>query len=149
MGCTLWCSLTVVLEANLMSWSSSLLFVIQYAIRRSSKSNCSPADIKICAVDTIKFSRGQFARDVLLMYMYRDVFSSNSDMQNLVRLGEGDYDNGKYLSQGTVVHQNRSCVTSLGNLIKAGLYELYPELDDPEGKEMDESCARASLNLEK
>jgi hypothetical protein len=29
------------------------------------------------------------------MYMYRDVFSSDSDMQNLVRLGEGDYDNGE------------------------------------------------------
>lgn len=89
---------------NPMSWSSSLLFVIQYAIWRSSKSNCSPADIKICAVDTTKFSRGQFARDMWLVYMYRDVFSSNSDMQNLVRLREGDCDNGEYLSQGIVVH---------------------------------------------
>jgi hypothetical protein len=120
---------------NLMSWSSSLLFVIQYAIWRSSKINCSPADIKICTVDTTKFSRGQSARDMWLTYMYPDVFSSNSDMQNLVRLREGDYDNGEYLSHGTVVHQDRSCVTSLENLIKAGLYELYPELDDPEGKE--------------
>jgi hypothetical protein len=66
---------------------------------------------------------------------YPDVFSSNSDMQNLVRLREGYYDNGEYLSRGIVVHQNRSCVISLENLIKAGLYELYPELDDPEGKE--------------
>jgi hypothetical protein len=61
---------------------------------------------------------------------YPDVFSSNSDMQR-----EGYYDNGEYLSRGIVVHQNRSCVISLENLIKAGLYELYPELDDPEGKE--------------
>jgi hypothetical protein len=86
---------------NLMSWSSSLLFVIQYAIWRSSRINCSPADIKICAVDTTKFSRGQFARDMWLIYMYRDVFSSNSDMQNLVRLREGDYDNGVVLSRNS------------------------------------------------
>ena len=57
---------------NFMSWSSSLLFVIQYAILRSSFRGKSPEDIKICAVDTTNFSRGQFARDMWLMKMCDD-----------------------------------------------------------------------------
>jgi hypothetical protein len=44
------------------------------------------------------------------------------------------YYNGEHLSQGTINHKGRSSVFSLQDLIDAGLCELYPELDDPEGR---------------
>ena len=52
---------------NLMSWTSSLLFAIQYAIWRRRKFGCNPADIKICAIDTRRFPQGQFAPDLWLL----------------------------------------------------------------------------------
>lgn len=69
---------------NLMSWSSSLAFVIQYAIYRWHNGNHSPGDITICAVDTTKFPRGQFARDTSLIRVYHDMY--NLDIVNLGRL---------------------------------------------------------------
>jgi hypothetical protein len=39
---------------NLMSWSSSLLFVIQYAVWRCYHRGCGEDEVKICAVDTRK-----------------------------------------------------------------------------------------------
>jgi hypothetical protein len=48
---------------NLMSWSNSLLFVIQYATWRSGQRGWDPSGVQICAIDTNKFPRGQFAVD--------------------------------------------------------------------------------------
>lgn len=44
----------------------------------------------------------------------------------------GDSDNSEYFSQGIVNHKGRSCVSSLKDLIDAGLCKLYPEFDGPE-----------------
>ena len=118
---------------NLMSWSSSLLFVIQYAIWRARKGRRPEERIMICAVDTSKFPRGQFVRDKWLFRKYCDEFSSQFQMKKFVDLRESAYDNGEYLSQGIVNHRNRSCMVSLGNLARNGLYELYPEFDDQDG----------------
>ncbi|KAL2782331.1 hypothetical protein BJX66DRAFT_345955, partial [Aspergillus keveii] len=117
---------------NLMSWSSSLLFVIQYAIWRCQHGGSDPAQVLICMVDTGEFPRGQFARDMSLIKAYRDnrrarIFE--------FRLEQIDYDNGEYLSQGTLYHSGRSCVVSLAQLIQAGLHDLYPELSNPDAKE--------------
>lgn len=119
---------------NLMSWSSSLLFVIQYAIWRCYKRGCSPADIKICAVDTSKFPHGQFARDMWLIEKCHSLVDGNHDMQRLVRLRQSGYDNGEYLSQGLLNHKSRSCVVTLEKLEQAGLYDLYPEFNELEGR---------------
>ena len=116
---------------NLMSWSSSLLFVIQYAIWRCQKGRRSPADVNICVVDTAKFPHGQFARDLWLLEKCRDETSENPRIRNLIHLREIGYDNGEYLSQGTLIHTGRSCVVTLEDLIRLGLYNLYPELNDP------------------
>jgi hypothetical protein len=50
------------------------------------------------------------------------------------RLENKRYYNGEFLSQGLVRHTGRSCTVSLGRLIQAGLFALYPELDDAEGR---------------
>lgn len=117
---------------NLMSWSGSLLYVIQYAIWKCNKRCCDPAEVYICIVDTRKFPRGQFARDKSLLRAYRDAPEFDRSMRSFFdfRLRNLDYDNGEYLSQGVLHHAGRSSVVSLEQLIQAGLYDLYPEFKD-------------------
>lgn len=122
---------------NLMSWTSSLLFAIQYAVWRLRRRGCHPSDIKICAVDTEKFPRGQFARDTWLFKAYKSTARREDPAQNFFRfrLKDERFYNGEYLSQGAVNHTNRSCVVSLEQLMQAGLFELYPEFEDANGSE--------------
>lgn len=117
---------------NLMSWSSSLLFVIQYATWRCYKRHCTPAEVEICMVDTTKFPHGQFARDMSLIRAYRGSPQLAQEIRDFFnfRLKRKYYDNGEYLSQGVLHHTGRSVVVSLSQLIEAGLYDLYPEFAD-------------------
>jgi hypothetical protein len=123
---------------NLMSWTSSLLFAIQYAVWRLRVRRCHPSDIKICAVDTRKFPRGQFVQDIWLLEAYH---ATAERLGNPIRsffdfrLENEDFYNGEYLSQGAVNHTGRSCLVSLEHLIKAGLFQLYPESEDARGSE--------------
>lgn len=117
-----------------MSWSSSLLFVIQYAIYRGHKFRRSLQDVKILAIDTTAFPLGQFARDLWLFRKCQSTNDGNPAMQRLVDLRNScAYDSGEYLSQGTLNHKGRSCMMSLSDLIDAGLYELYPDFQDDDG----------------
>lgn len=120
------------LRDNLMSWTSSLLFVIQYAIYRlHKKPSLTAADVKLCVIDLHQFPHGQFARDTWLIEQF---YKQNDELEELRRVRQM-YDNGEYLSQGTVSHEERSCVCSLQDLIDAGLYDLYSEFRDPYGKD--------------
>lgn len=120
---------------NLMSWTSSLLFAIQYAVWRRRSRGCRPSDIKICAVDTKKFPQGQFARDTWLFKACKSTAGQDDPAQKFFdfRLTDKRFYNGEYLSQGAVNHANRSSVVSLEHLIQDGLFQLYPEFDDHEG----------------
>ncbi|KAK0263170.1 hypothetical protein LTR91_022655 [Friedmanniomyces endolithicus] len=79
---------------NLMSWSSPLLFVIQYAIWR-----CRQSGVKLCAVDTTKFPRGRVARDLWLIGKCHSSSEGDRQMEEFVRLRKQFYDNGEYLSR--------------------------------------------------
>jgi hypothetical protein len=57
-------------QDDLMSWTSSLLNAIQYAVWRAHVCNRHPSRISICAIDTSKFLLGQFVRDVSLLEAY-------------------------------------------------------------------------------
>ncbi|KAK8011638.1 hypothetical protein PG990_010603 [Apiospora arundinis] len=120
-------------DDNFMSWTSSLLFAIQYAIYRGQSRN--PSEIKICVVDTPKFPRGQFARDTWLLEQYRETaMQLGGQFERFWRLRDGeDYYNGEYLSQGALNHANRSRLVSMEQLVDAGLCKLYPEFEDPNG----------------
>jgi len=121
---------------NLMSWTSSLLFAIQYAIWRRHTFGCHPADIKICVVDTRRFPQGQFAPDMWLLQAYRNTAAKvggKTEEFFRFRLEYTRYHNGEYLSQGSVDHVSRSCVVTLESLEKSGLYDLYPEFAEVEG----------------
>jgi hypothetical protein len=125
-------------QDNLMSWTSSLLFAIQYAIWRAHRGGRHSSEIKICVVDTSKFPMGQFIRDVSLLEAYRSTAERLGDLQLCFfdfRLNYNDFYNGEYLSQGAVNHSGRSCVFSLDQLIQAGLYQLYPEFEDIRGRD--------------
>ena len=115
-----------------MSWSSSLIFVIRYAIWRCHHGGRGPAEVQLCAVDTTKFPHGQFARDMSLIRAYREAPELDEEMQSFFdfRLRDTYYDNGEYLSQGALHHAGRSSVVTLAQLIKAGLHDLYPEFAD-------------------
>lgn len=56
-------------DDNLMSWTSSLFFAIQHGLHRHLEDHDHPeySDIRICIVDTRKFPRGTFAKDLDLM----------------------------------------------------------------------------------
>jgi hypothetical protein len=121
---------------NLMSWTSSLLFAVQYAIWRARIRKCPLSDIKICIVDTRKFPKGQFVRDLWLLKAYHaTATATGGEIQKFshFRLEKEDFYNGEYLSQGRVNHAGRSCVVSLQQLLDAGLSQLYPEFQDAEG----------------
>ncbi|KAK0714058.1 hypothetical protein B0T26DRAFT_742492 [Lasiosphaeria miniovina] len=71
-------------DDNLVSWSSSLIFVIQYAIWRCCNRCCANSEVKICAVDTTMFPQGQFVRDITLIRAGRScVFS----LDQLIKAG--------------------------------------------------------------
>lgn len=120
---------------NLVSWTSSLLFAIQYAVYRCYQHGTDPADIKICVVDTSKFAPGQFVRDLHLIELHNshDTDPAAHDFFNF-RLTDRRYQNGEYLSQGLINVAGRSRTTSLGELEDSGLYTLYPEFQDPKIK---------------
>ncbi|KAI0879042.1 hypothetical protein GGS24DRAFT_515210 [Hypoxylon argillaceum] len=124
---------------NLMSWTSSLLFALQYAIFRSSSkiSNVTTRDVQICAVETKRFPPGQFVSDMWLLPIYHQTaqeIGGETESFLKFRYNNEEYYNGEYFSQGLVDHSGRSCVVSLEALIHSGLYDLYPQLNDRYGK---------------
>jgi hypothetical protein len=123
-------------EDHLMSWTSSLLYAIQYALWRAHICGRHPSKISICAIDTSKFPLGQFVRDIPLLEAYREAAEQlgGSSLKFFdFRLHTSDYYNGEYLSQGAVNHSGRSCMMSLKRLTDSGLLQLYPEFEDAEG----------------
>lgn len=123
---------------NLMSWTSSLLFAVQYAIWRKNKRGRSTSQVQICAIDTREFPLGQFIRDITLLEAYRAAaVEAGGEMSNFLqfRLSRNEYYNGEYLSQGRLDHAGRSCMMSLEQLIRAGFYQLYPEFNEGTGRD--------------
>jgi hypothetical protein len=121
---------------DLVSWTSSLLFAIQYAIYRARRYQHHRSKIFVCAVDTSKFPAGQFVRDVSLLRAFHPHAHEKAQEFFDFRLTTEEYYNGEYLSQGRLNHKGRSCVFSFEQLIEAGLFEIYPKLGDKMGGEL-------------
>lgn len=104
-------------EDDLVSWSTSLLFVRQYAIWRRHTYGQPPADVKILVLKTSMFKH-LLMRDLWLFRKLRSAELGDSKMQSLVYLRHSSgYDNGEYLSQGLLAHGGYSSTTSLERLI--------------------------------
>jgi len=119
---------------NLVSWTSSLLFALQYIFYRQTDSrDGSPLDhIYFCVIDTTRFPEGVFLRDLDLIRAYQ---SFDAKLQNLEELRTtrqaGSYYFGEYLSQGALKIEDKCQIVSAQALFTQGLFSLQPELGRP------------------
>lgn len=116
-------------DDNLISWTCSLLFAFQHAIRRG-ETDYGPFtldDICLCVLDTSLLPRGTFipAGTLMVAFGIETVTKYNYTPEDLC---------DEYLPQGSVNIQSKSATTSLDSLINSGLYDVIPELDVNEKK---------------
>ena len=121
---------------NLMSWTSSLLFAIQYGLYRNkhmnSFSRCSLQDLHILVIDTKGFSAGVFIRDMELIDAIVSEWPPLREIREWRTRRVHRLYFGEYLSQGSLDIQGWCVQTSLQNLIDNGLFVLAPALGESE-----------------
>ncbi|KAF3051965.1 hypothetical protein E8E11_009365 [Didymella keratinophila] len=110
---------------NLTSWTSSLLFAIQFAIYRSVKDKPlpMPSSIRLYILDTRTLPSGTFFPAFPLIGAF------NITNRTIVP----KYRHGEYFSQGTVaIREGTMCETTLQELVDHGLYNIFPPFADRE-----------------
>ncbi|KAL4982175.1 hypothetical protein BDW68DRAFT_64073 [Aspergillus falconensis] len=112
---------------NLMSWTSSLLFALQYALYRHRKDGDDLRHIHLIILDTTLFPTGTFIKDMEIM---RAFSGADRRLQKFVEFRESEYYFGEYLTQGKLAIQNRCVWTSVQKMIDSGLFDLQPALAD-------------------
>ncbi len=125
-------------QCNLMSWSSSLLFLLQYGLYRHVRDFGKPAlsDIYVLMVDTRGFPNGTFVRDLELINEFERHFRDDAKKtrdKTLQRVKEFRLSNkyfGEYLSQGRLRVKGHCCQGSMRQLIDLGLFKLCPGLEN-------------------
>lgn len=126
-------------DCNLVCWTSSLLFVLQYRLHRSRQGNQDGyqfSQITLLILDTRRLPDGVFVKDLELI----DAFAHHSDpaiRDNLAYLWElrqssRGYYFGEYLSQGRLNINGVCSQATMQNLIDSGLFKLMPELESKE-----------------
>jgi hypothetical protein len=121
-------------EDNFVSWSSSLLLVLQYAFYRRAYyayQGHKLEDIFLCIVDTTMLPDGVFLSDMPLIkafsrYTDREAYKS---LEHLKNLRQGSYYFGEYLSQGALQVEGCCAIVSMGDIVGDGLYELRGEFE--------------------
>lgn len=107
-------------EDNFVSWTSSLLFAIQYIYYRhfSAKDGSSLKDIQLYVVDTALFPKGTFICDLdLIECFYQFDVNLKKDLGDLRSLRNGDtYYFGEYLSQGSLKIEDKHQMISAKSL---------------------------------
>ncbi|KAJ0353560.1 hypothetical protein COL154_001062 [Colletotrichum chrysophilum] len=118
-------------DSNLVSWTSSLLFALHYAVHRHYTGE-SPQDLYLLIVDTTQFPEGAFIRDLDAIDAFRGYSRIPPDkdgLQRLWRWRSGNAYFGEYLSQGRLPLDSELCDrVSLQALSEAGLRSLFPAL---------------------
>ncbi|KAL4779832.1 hypothetical protein BJX76DRAFT_65965 [Aspergillus varians] len=114
---------------NLMSWTSSLLFALQFALYRHSKDGDDLRQIQLIILDTSCFPPGTFIQDMEIMRSFQD---ADHRIRKFVEFRESEYYFGEYLTQGRLAIQGKCVCTSVQRLIDLGLFELQPALADRE-----------------
>ncbi|KAL2843080.1 hypothetical protein BJX68DRAFT_270404 [Aspergillus pseudodeflectus] len=119
---------------NFVSWTSSLLFALQYIYYRHhhKRDGSSLEDIKLYVVDTTSFPRGTFLRDLDLMQAFFDPSDrSREGLNSFRKLREGSYYFGEYLTQGSLRITDKHQVVSASSLFRGDLLQrLQPVLLD-------------------
>lgn len=119
------------LRDNFVSWTSSLLFAIQYIYYRhlSPQDRSSLEQIKLYVIDTTQFPKGTFIRDLDLIDTFRefDDHPPGRDLENLWGFRNGRNYFGEYLSQGPLKIEDKCEVISAQSLFESDrLRRLQP-----------------------
>ncbi|KAK0301873.1 hypothetical protein LTR82_018086, partial [Friedmanniomyces endolithicus] len=115
---------------NLVSWTSSLLFALQYTFYRNMSPDDKSAfgDIRLCITDTKRFRPSTFVCDMDLITAYS---RHNPKLATFRELREGRvYYFGEYLSQGALRTAGKCRSVSVQDLIDRGLISLRPEYQE-------------------
>ena len=122
---------------NLVSWTSSMLFALQYAFYRNSKHGTPLSQIKLCMVDTKYLPANVVIKDMGLIDAFAEHDESGLvwDLPSLQLLRNkrhstyvGSFYFGEYLSQGALKIEGHCKVVTIQKLVQAGLTRLRPEL---------------------
>lgn len=121
-----------------MSWSGSLLFLLQYALyrHRSDKDGSEFSDISLLVIDTRDFPPRTFVRDTEAMQVLAPSSDERTrkDLPDLLNLRlQPDYYFGEYLSQGDLDLAGKCAETTFATLVELGLFDLVPALGDQTG----------------
>ncbi|GIJ99500.1 hypothetical protein Aspvir_001632 [Aspergillus viridinutans] len=113
-------------RCNLMSWTTSLLFALQYGLHRHRTDDDHPAfeDIFLLMIDTRAFPERTFIKDLEVVSAL-DTHDGYWDDYLTLR-GTGYF--GEYLSQGALDINGKCVQVSFQTLIDLGLFELLPPL---------------------
>ncbi|KAG8626395.1 hypothetical protein KVT40_005340 [Elsinoe batatas] len=139
-----WCSPQ---DDNLVSWTTSILFVVQHIMQRRKNDKQRLKDISVLVVDTTEFPPGTFTRE---MNLARPLRQYNRDLDYYCNLeafvcleySPACYYHGEYLSQGSLHVQGKCAAVTAKDLFDAGLRTLQPDL------EPDDDSASAGLATE-
>jgi len=119
---------------NLVSWTSSLLFALQYAFYRHVSNGTDLGDIFLCVVDTTAIPSNVFIRDIDLIRAFRQYDSHLADLLALRgrrhRDHQGSYYFGEYLSQGALKIEANCSIVPMDEIIDNGLFTLRSEFED-------------------
>ncbi|KAK6829069.1 hypothetical protein RU639_003704 [Aspergillus parasiticus] len=119
-------------RCNLMSWTSSLLFALQYDLYRHSMDRGKPQleEISLFIIDTRDFPEGTFVQDLEMMKVFE---SYHDSLKNFRKLRGGKNYFGEYLTQGELDIEGRCVKVSLQRMIDLGLFELHSGLGNRDG----------------
>ncbi|KAH8658060.1 hypothetical protein BX600DRAFT_468593 [Xylariales sp. PMI_506] len=124
-------------ECSLVSWSSSLLFALQYGLYRhhnQSKDGSKLEDIQLLLIDTEGLDRNLFVNDreliqVLAPHHHAKYPGDFNTLQTIQQLrNRGDLYFGEYLTQGSLNIEGRCSQVDFQTLVNLGLFDLFPEL---------------------
>lgn len=115
-----------------ISWTTSLLVAIQYAIYKHKTEPPKLDTIYLCIIDTTLFPNGVFIKDLDLIEEFHD---KHRGLSNLRKLRNTKYYFGEYLSQGQTNVYGRSCTVSCDKIINNHLFAMMHQFKvDIEGE---------------
>lgn len=115
---------TKFIDDEFISWTSSLLWALQFAVRKTKKS--TEHELRVCVLDTSRFHTSTFFSAPHLIQYFR--LSEYSDIID-------KYHTTEYLAHGSLNVRNCSSTVSLACLRENGLFDLMPELDEEHWKQ--------------
>ncbi|KAK3615710.1 hypothetical protein LTR56_026429 [Elasticomyces elasticus] len=114
---------------NLVSWSSSMLFLVPYIFYRHHESSdrSSLHDIRLLVIDTERFPARTFIRDSDLISAFKE-FDTREEkgLKSMAHLRSNtDCYFGEYLSQGSLRISGKCSSVSAQTMIERGLFDLH------------------------